>query len=33
MKNFKKNILHKVEEKGLSKRLCNYVWNVLVLTS
>jgi DNA polymerase-3 subunit alpha len=28
-----KEYFEKVKEKGLSKRLCNYVWNVLVATS
>lgn len=28
-----KEYFEKVEEKGLSKNLCNYVWNVLVATS
>ena len=28
-----KEYFEAVEEKGLSKNLCNYVWNVLVATS
>ena len=28
-----KEYFEKVKEKGLSKNLCNYVWNVLVATS
>ena len=28
-----KEYFKNVEEKGLSKNLCNYVWNVLVATS
>ena len=28
-----KEYFEAIEEKGLSKNLCNYVWNVLVATS